>query len=174
MYFSNPARNVEQFGLKPGDHVADLGAGAGHHSFELSKAVDVTGRVYAVDLQKDLLKNLISQARMARRANIVPIVADIEKGTGLKDASMDAVLIANVLFQVDDMFAFLKEALRILKPDGTSLIIDWEKPLPGTGNHRHIVAKDHLRETAEEVGFVFSSTIDAGKYHYGIIFKKSK
>jgi ubiquinone/menaquinone biosynthesis C-methylase UbiE len=176
MHFSNPARNIEQFGLRSGDRVADLGTGTGHHSFEISKAVGPTGRVYAVDIQKDLLKKLVSQARFTGCTNIIPIVADIEKGTGLKDASVDAVLIANVLFQADDMFAFLKESLRILKPEGTSLIIDWSRSLPGgaIAHTRHIIAEDHLRETAEEVGFVFSSTIDAGKYHYGIIFRKPK
>jgi len=175
MHFSNPARNVEQFGLRLGDHVADLGSGIGHHSLELARIVGQAGRVYAVDLRKDLLKNLVSRAHAAGHVNIIPIAADVEKGTGLKGGSMDAVLIANVLFQVDDAFAFLKEALRILKTGGISLIIDWSKSLPGISPHeRLIITSDHLRDIALEVGFVLDRTTDAGEYHYGIIFKKPR
>jgi ubiquinone/menaquinone biosynthesis C-methylase UbiE len=173
MYFSDPEHNVAQFGLHAGDHVADLGAGTGHHSLELAKIVDVSGRVYAVDLQKDLLKELSDRARDEGLVNIIPIVADIEKpkGTGLESGSMDACLIANALFQVEDQFAFLKEAFRILKPQGEMLVIDWNDSYKGMGPpEKNVLKKDSLVEMAEEIGFKFNRTIGAGEYHYGLIF----
>ena len=175
MYFSDPAHNIAQFGLRVGDHVADLGAGVGHHALSLAKVVDVSGKVYAVDLQKELLKELIARAREVGVINIIPIVADIEKpkGTGLEENSMDAVLISNILFQCDDRFAFLKEAFRILKPNGEALIIDWNESFKGMGpSEKHVLSKDSLTEMAEEVGFVPDRTIGAGEHHYGLIFKK--
>lgn len=173
MYFSDPEHNVAQFGLQVGAHVADLGAGTGHHSLKLAKVVDISGKVYAIDLQKDLLKELSVRAREEGFANIVPIVGDIEKlkGTGLEDGSMDACLIANVLFQVEDQFAFLKETLRILKPGGEVLIIDWSESFKGMGpSEKHVLTKDSLMEMALEVGFEFDRTIGAGEHHYGLIF----
>jgi ubiquinone/menaquinone biosynthesis C-methylase UbiE len=175
MYFSDPAHNVAQFGLRVGDLVADLGAGVGHHALALAKAVDVSGKVYAVDLQKELLKELMVRARDAGVINIVPIAADIEKpkGTGLEENSVDAVLISNALFQSSDRFAFLKEAFRILKPSGEALIIDWNESFKGMGpSEKLLVSKDALNEIAEEVGFTFDRTIGAGDHHYGLIFKK--
>ena len=175
MYFSDPEHNVAQFGLRVGDHVADLGAGVGHHALALAKVVDVSGKVYAVDLQKELLKELVVRAREAGLVNIVPIVADIEKpkGTGLEENSMDAILISNTLFQSDDRFAFLKEAYRILKPNGEALVIDWNESFKGMGpSEKYVFSKDSLNEMAEEVGFVLDRTIGAGEHHYGLIFKK--
>jgi len=173
MYFSDPEHNVAQFGLRVGDHVADLGSGTGHHSIELAKIVDVSGRVYAVDLQKDLLKELVVRAREEGFANIIPIVADIEKpkGTGLESGSMDACVIANALFQVGDQFAFLKEAFRILKPQGELLVIDWIGSFKGMGPpEKNVLKKDSLIEMAGEIGFKLNRTIGAGEYHYGLIF----
>lgn len=175
MYFSDPAHNVAQFGLGVGDHVADLGAGVGHHAVALAKVVDVSGKVYAVDLQKELLKELMVRAREAGVVNIVPIVADIEKpkGTGLEENSMDAVIISNVLFQSADKFSFLKEAFRILKQNGRALIIDWNESFKGMGpSEKDVLSKDSLTEIAEEVGLVLDRTIGAGEHHYGLIFKK--
>ncbi|MEX0933563.1 MAG: class I SAM-dependent methyltransferase [Candidatus Paceibacterota bacterium] len=175
MYFSDPAHNVAQFGLRVGDHVADLGAGVGNHSVALAKVVDISGKVYAVDLQKELLKELMVRAREAGVVNVVPIVADIEKpkGTGLEEGSMDAVLISNTLFQSEDRFAFLKEAHRILKSNGEALIIDWAHSFKGMGpSEKHVVSKDSLIEMAGEVGFALDRTIGAGEHHYGLIFKK--
>jgi ubiquinone/menaquinone biosynthesis C-methylase UbiE len=173
MYFSDPEHNVAQFGLRVGDHVADLGAGTGHHSLHLAKIVDVSGKIYAIDIQKELLKELSVRARQEGLLNIIPIVADIEKpkGSGLEDGSMDACLIANVLFQVEDKFAFLKEAFRILKPHGEVLIIDWNDSFKGMGPpEKNILKKDSLIEMAQEIGFELDRTIGAGEHHYGLIF----
>jgi ubiquinone/menaquinone biosynthesis C-methylase UbiE len=60
--FSDPRSNIDQFRLDPGMIVADLGCGSGHYTFAIAKAVAPTGRVYAVDVQKDLLVRLKTEA----------------------------------------------------------------------------------------------------------------
>jgi len=175
MYFSDPEHNVAQFGIHIGDHVADLGTGAGHYALALAKAVEISGKVYAVDIQKDLLKELAVRAHEVGVPNILAIAADIEKshGTGLEDESVDAALTANALFQVEEKFAFLKEAFRILKKGGRILVIDWKGSFRGIGPpEKYIFSEDSLQDLMEEIGFTFIRTIDAGEYHYGLIFKK--
>lgn len=175
MYFSDPVHNIAQFGLKVGDHVADLGAGTGHHTLEMAKLVEMPGKVYAVDVQGDLLKELVSRARNEHLVNIIPVVADIERehGTGISEGALDAALIANALFQVEDKFAFLKEAFRILRDGGELLVIDWSESFGGMGpSEKYVISEDSLMEIAEEVGFEYNRSIGAGEHHYGLIFRK--
>ncbi len=116
MYFSDPERNVSQLNLEVGNVAVDLGTGMGHYALAMAKVVNISGKVIAVDIQKDLLKELSNRAREQGLANVVPMVADIERdrGTGLEDDMADIAVIANALFQVENPFAFLKEAARIL------------------------------------------------------------
>ena len=62
MNFSDPNANVLQLGLREGMKVADLGAGVGHHAIAAAHIVGETGRVYAVDVQEELLRHLESSA----------------------------------------------------------------------------------------------------------------
>lgn len=166
---------MRQLDIKVGDLVADLGTGVGHYAIALAKAVDVSGRVIAVDVQKSLLKELVARASKAGVANIVPLLADIERerGTEIESDTIDFAVIANVLFQVEDPFAFIKEAARILKLGGKLLVIDWKESFGGLGpEEKYIISEDYLSEVAEELGLKKEKEIDAGGYHYGIVFKK--
>src|SRR5690349_15540940 len=58
--FSEPSANLAKLGLVDGMKVVDLGAGSGFYSYEAARRVGATGRVYAVDVQKDLLERLRS------------------------------------------------------------------------------------------------------------------
>ena len=101
--FSDPQRNIEQFELTEGMSVADLGAGSGFYSISAARVVG-DGKVYAVDVQRDLLTKLSGDAQKSHLTNIEVIWGDAEKsgGTKLGNDSMDAVIISNILFQLQD------------------------------------------------------------------------
>ncbi len=172
--FSDPKENIEQFGLMPGMSVADFGSGSGFYSFELSKVVGETGKVYAVDVQKDLLTKLKNQATHDHLSNIDIIWGDLEKlgGTKLRDYSMDAVMIGTVLFQVEHKDAVVKEVKRILKPSGRVLVVEW-KDSDLSFAPKNVLPLQICKELFRREGFVFEKEIRAGEHHYGLIFKKS-
>lgn len=58
MSFTDPQNNIDQFDLDSGMRVADLGAGSGAYSVAAAKKVGGDGRVYAVEVQKDLLEKI--------------------------------------------------------------------------------------------------------------------
>ena len=60
--FSDPVKNIEQCGIQTGMDIADFGAGSGHYTIAGSRALMATGRVYAIDVQKDLLAKLKNEA----------------------------------------------------------------------------------------------------------------
>jgi len=174
--FSDPRRNIEQFGLSDGMIVADLGAGSGFYSMEAARAVAPHGKVYAVDIQTELLTRLINEARNRRITNLDIVVGDLEKNNGisLREGSMDAVIASNIIFMLDDKKTFLTEIRRILKSGGKLLLVDWSASFSQMGPHpEHVVYKDTARKLAQEVGFTLEKEIDAGAHHYGMILRKS-
>jgi len=173
--FSQPEKNIEQFAVDPGMKVVDLGSGAGFYTLSLAKAVGKTGKVFAVDVQQDLLLKLKNEAFRNGFENIDIVWGDIdeENSTRLADSSVDRVLIANTLFQVDDKDVVAKEAFRVLKPKCTVLIIDWTDSFGGLGPHKsRIVTPEQTKIIFQKAGFSFLREIRAGEHHYGMIFIK--
>lgn len=175
MAFSDPQHNIKQFGLHEGMTIADLGAGTGAYTIASAREVGGEGRVYAVEVQKDLLQNIKNAASDAGLSNVEVVWGDIERNgkTKIKDRTVDAVIIANVLFQVEDMDGTLLEVKRILKPEGRVLIVDWKDSFGGMGPQAgEILSYEEARKSFEENGFSFLKNIDAGDHHYGFIVKK--
>ena len=174
--FLNPLHNVEQFGIMEGMHVADFGAGSGFYTIACAKKVGDAGKVYAVDIQKELLLKIKDEARKQNLDNVEIIWGDLDKegGSKLSSASIDAVIISNVLFQAEDKASFAKEADRVLKPKGRILLVDWLNSFGNLGpTSEMIFSKEEARKIFEENGFSFDREIDAGAHHYGMVFKKS-
>jgi ubiquinone/menaquinone biosynthesis C-methylase UbiE len=174
--FSQPEKNISQIHIDPGMTVADLGSGTGNYSIALAHLVGPAGRVYAIDVQKDLLEKLKTESLNQKISNIDVLWGDLDEinGTGLVSDSVDRVIIANVLFQSEDKDQFIKEAKRILKPTGKLLFVDWTDSFSGLGPQPNEVIKpDVARTLFESEGFVFEKEIQVGDHHYGFIFKQS-
>lgn len=175
MGFSNPEKNVEQFAMRLGSSVADFGSGSGHYALSLVKAVGEKGKVYAIDIQKDLLSRLKNEANQLGFFNVEVIWGDLEKerGSKLADSCIDAVLISNLLFQVTDKGSIAREAHRILRKEGKLMVIDWIESFGGIGPHPdQVFNKDSAKELFKSSGFIFDHEIMAGEHHYGLIFRK--
>lgn len=173
--FSDPVKNIEQCGIQAGMDIADFGSGSGHYSIAAGRALMSTGRVYAIDAQKDLLTKLKNSSVKEGLYNIEVVWGDVEKPNGVKlrDASVDLVFICNLLFQLEDKAGAIKEAKRILKPGGRVLIVDWSSSFGGIGPaHGAVVKKEKAKEMFEKAGFSMDREISAGAHHYGFIFKK--
>lgn len=174
--FSDPDKNIEQFDLGKGNNVADFGAGSGFYSFSAAEAVGETGKVYSIDVQKDLLEKLKNEARNIRHLNNVDIIwADLEHlgGTRLRENSMDAVIVANVFFQLEKKNNACFEIKRILKPGGRVLVVDWASSFGGIGPQSQDVFPEELaKKLFLKNGFKEDRIISAGAQHYGVIFRK--
>jgi ubiquinone/menaquinone biosynthesis C-methylase UbiE len=170
--FSDPEKNIEQLGLQPAMSVADMGTGSGFYAMEASKRVGSGGKVYAVDVQKDLLQKLKNTATNLRAFNIEVVWGDIEKigGTRLRDACVDRVISSNVLFQVTDKNSYVLEIKRILKSGGKVMVIDWSGVTPL--GPKTLVSETQARQLFEKAGFTALNSFNAGDHHYGIIFQK--
>lgn len=174
--FSDPTKNIEQFGLKLGQYVADFGSGSGHYVIACAKIVGEAGHVYAIDIQKDLLGKVKNEALKFGLSNIDIVWGDLEKhnGSKLREGSVDAVIISNLMFQLVDKKPIAIEAFRIMKSNGKLLLIDWAESFGGIGPHRDTVfTHEQAVSVFTEAGFIVDKEIDAGAHHYGIVFAKA-
>lgn len=178
--FNNPEQNVAQLGLREGMKVADLGSGTGAYSIAAGVRVGHTGHVYAVEVQKNLVKKLESEIKESGILNVSCIWGDIEKkgGTKIADHSMDAVIIANVLFFSEDKMGLIDEAKRILKKDGKVLFIDWQANSKGNSpniglSSNNVIDPEMAISLFNKRGFKFLEKITTSDHHYGIIFTQN-
>ena len=173
MKFCNPQENVLQLGLRDGMKVADLGSGTGHYALSAARVVGETGRVYAVDIQEEVLLALKSAAAERGIRNIETVWGDFEKpgGTRLKDHSMDAAVLSNTLFQVDHRDGAVAEIKRILKTGGRLLIVDWAGCYDGLGPPADRVVSEYAAaDLFISAGFHKVKDFRAGPHHYSIVF----
>jgi ubiquinone/menaquinone biosynthesis C-methylase UbiE len=133
------------------------------------------GKVFAVDIQKDLLEKIKNGARQNQLTNVDIIWGDLEHlgGTKLRENSMEAVTICNLFFQIENKDALCLEAKRILRPNGRVLVIDWQGSFGGIGpQEKDVVSKIDMTALFQDHGFKLDREISAGAQHYGIIFRK--
>ena len=122
--------------LRPGEHVVDVGSGAGVDSLIAARMVGPTGQVIGVDMTPEMLAKARSSADVARITNV-----DFREGTGealpVEDAWADVVISNGVLNLMPDKSAALLEMARVLKPTGRLQIADIlvEKPVPADAKH---------------------------------------
>jgi ubiquinone/menaquinone biosynthesis C-methylase UbiE len=124
--FLNPVDIINQVVISENSIVADFGAGLGHYAEKLSKDVGEGGKVYLIDIQKDVLGRVKNDFDEKGIKNVEYINSNLEEENGSKIASgsVDFVLIASVLFQSLEKENIVKEAVRILAPNGRILIVE--------------------------------------------------
>ena len=172
--FSTPSINLSQFHIEPGMVVADLGCGSGEYVFDIVNRLGAHGKVYALDVQKNLVEKLDNTCKQRGITNVIALWDDLddENGIGLQDDSIDRVVASNILFQVDDVLKFALEIKRILKSTGQVLIVDWSDSFNGMGPAPHaIFTYERAKDIFERAGFTFTKDINAGDHHYGFIMK---
>jgi ubiquinone/menaquinone biosynthesis C-methylase UbiE len=182
--FSSPHENVLQLGLHEGMKVGDFGAGSGHYARAAAAVVGPSGKVYAVDVQEDVLKHLKLNTHAHHQRTIDTVWGDIEKpgGTHLRDASLDAVILANTFFQIENRFGLLSEMKRVLKQGGPPrlgvsgeagklLVVDWAGSYGGMGPApEKVVPEQDAEAFFINGGFHKVKSFRAGPHHYGVVF----
>lgn len=172
--FAHPVHNVRAFGIEPGMQVADFGSGSGAYVFAVAKALAGSGKVFAVDVQKDLLRRIENEANSKKLPNVSVLWDDLEAaGSKIASNSLHLVIVSNLLFQVEKKEEVLREAFRTLKGGGRLVLIDWSESFRGMGPiAKHVFSKDAALALAKECGFVFLREFPAGGHHYGLMFQK--
>ncbi|MFW5946413.1 MAG: class I SAM-dependent methyltransferase [Candidatus Natronoplasma sp.] len=166
----NPEKVISLLDLKEEDVIVDLGAGTGFLTIPLSKIAEY-GKVYAVDVQEEMLKELKKKCDERGCGNIDIILSE-EGNIQIEDEVADKIYILNVLHEISDMET-LDEIYRISKNGGMVCIVDWDRDViteRGPPTHERLTLEE-ATELLRENGF---HIIDKGKWedHYWIKGKR--
>jgi ubiquinone/menaquinone biosynthesis C-methylase UbiE len=169
----NPQTILNKAGATKGMIIADLGSGPGFFTIPMAQMTGEKGLVYAVDSDQAMLNGLKENiAKSEVNPNIIKIVNCDVCNTGIPKESVDLVLFANVLHEVEDKKAFFQEVRRISKPSAYIVDVDWKKVQTEYGPPiKDRLSEDEANRVLTENGFSLLKQIDIGPYHYELICK---
>jgi ubiquinone/menaquinone biosynthesis C-methylase UbiE len=117
---------LRSLGVGEGKAVADLGCGPGFFTLPASELVGPTGKVFAVDVQQEMVDDL--RSRLAQQGIVnVAVRRSSELELPIQQRSVDLALLAFMLTEVDQRSSFLLAAKRLLRADGRIAVLEWEK-----------------------------------------------
>lgn len=165
---------VEAMELKPGEFVADIGAGSGYFCWRMGKKVAPNGKIFAVDIQQEMLDLL--QRNMARHeVSNVASVLGTASDPKLPTASVDTILLVDVYHEFEFPFEMLQSMTQALKKRGRIVWVEFRAEDPSVDIKR--VHKMSVEQAIKEAS-VFSNlhlekTIDVLPQQHIMIFRKS-
>ena len=171
-------RILRELKLKKGMNLLDMACGKGEYSLAASKLVGNNGLVYAIDLWEEGIADLLKQVSDRKIKNIDAKVADLREKIPLKDSCVDLCLMATVLHdlvETNGAGQALKEAARVLRPEGMLAVIEFKKMEgpPGPPMNIRLTPEEVSRLTAP-YGFTRRRIIDVGPYNYMMLFTVQK
>lgn len=157
--FDDPARDawqkphevVQALKLAPDAAVADIGAGTGYFSVRLAHMTP-KGRVYAVDIEPDMVKYLGERAQKSGLANLTPVLGAADDAR--LPAKVDLALLVDVYHHIGNREAYFRKLAGSLKPGGTVAIIDFTKDSPIGPPPESRLAPREVRAEMERAGYV--------------------
>ena len=166
-----PTKAVAALEVRPGQIVADVGAGSGYYAMLLSKAVGAGGRVYATDIQPEML-DLIRKKLESTRTSNVEVVLGTSTESRLPDRAIDLALMVDVYHELAQPQAFLRSLKRALKPDGRLVLIEFRKEtawVPIREEHKMTIREARLE--LENEGYRFDRVIDVLPWQHILVFR---
>jgi ubiquinone/menaquinone biosynthesis C-methylase UbiE len=169
----NPQTILNEARLKKGMIIADLGSGPDFFTIPMAQMTGETGLVYAVDSNLTMLNGLKENiAKSEVNPNIIKMVNCDVCHTRIPKESVDLVLFANVLHEVEDKKAFFQEVRRISKPTAFIVDVDWKKVQTEYGPpFKERLSEDEASQVLAENRFYVIKQIEVGPYHYELICK---
>jgi ubiquinone/menaquinone biosynthesis C-methylase UbiE len=167
--WQRPTRLVRALRLRPGQTVAEIGAGSGYLVRRLARAVGPRGRVYAVDAEPRMLPILLERLHRARITNVTPVLGRDDDPL-LPDGACDLVLVVNTYHHFPGGPRYLRRLARLLRAGGRLVNVDFhrrETPV-GPPLERRIARETFLRD-ARRAGLRLVREVTLLPYQYCLV-----
>jgi ubiquinone/menaquinone biosynthesis C-methylase UbiE len=169
----DPQSMIALVPIHNGQKVADIGSGPGWLSIPLAKYL-YAGTCYAIDINKEMLDHVKAQGELAKLGNIETLVSK-ENDIPLDDASLDGVVLSNVLNEAKRPKGLIKESVRLVKKSGWISIVEWlpiqAKAEVGPAASKRLIQQE-LREAVEALGFTTLTSRQLTPHRYIIVARK--
>ena len=164
---------VDSLGVKPGEVVADIGAGTGYFSRRLSKKVGEKGRILAVDIQPEMLDLLTKEMAKLKISNVKPVLGVIDDPK-LPPASVDLVLMVDVYHEFSHPHEMMEAICKSLKPSGRVVFVEFRGEDPEVPiKPLHKMTQAQVRKEMSTQRLVWVETVEVLPRQHIIVFKKT-
>ncbi|MFO0814184.1 MAG: methyltransferase domain-containing protein [Gemmatales bacterium] len=166
---------VEACKIKPGQVVADIGAGTGMYTRLFANAVDSKGKVYAVDISQKFLDHIDKSCQSLQLKNVKTILGK-DTSPELPENSIDLAFICDTYHHFEYPYKMLTAIHQAMKPQGRLVIIDFIK-VPGQSREwilGHVRAgQDVVEQEIIKSGFKKVNEVKSMfKENYFVVFEK--
>jgi ubiquinone/menaquinone biosynthesis C-methylase UbiE len=167
-----PDRALDVLKIAKGAVVADVGAGSGYMTAKLASRVGPVGKVYAVDIQPEMLRLLGLRLKQQNILNVVPVQGEVNDPR-LPADTLDLELMVDVYHEFSEPQTMLRHLRTALKPDGRLVLLEYRKEdpsIPIRPDHKMSVSEAKLELEAE--GFTLSQVNESLPRQHILVFTK--
>ena len=167
----NTSQLLKNLGIKSGMLIADIGAGSGYHSALLSKMVG-TGKVFAVDVEPEMIAYLNERIKQEKLSRIVPVLSTEQK-VSLPENTVDIMLLVDVYHEFSYPYEMALSMRSALKPGGKLVLVEFrseDQTVPIKTIHK--MSEAQAIKELRAAGFTFDKNIDNLPWQHCMVFIK--
>lgn len=169
----HPDAAIDALNLKPGMVVADVGAGTGYMTLRMARRVGPSGKVYAEDVQPEMLRRLRQNAEQAKLSNIEAVLGT-ETDPKLPRNGLDLILMVDVYHELSHPQEMLRRIREELKPDGRLVLVEYRKEDPAVPiKPDHKMSVQEVKIETEAEGYRLDRVIETLPWQHILILKKN-
>jgi len=158
--------------LKPGNVVADVGAGSGYYTRRIANRVGPSGRVFAVDVQPEMIRMLGAIAKRPEYAHVVPVLGSTSD-VKLPTASVDLAIMVDVYHELEFPFEVLASLVRAVKPGGRIVLVEYraeDAKVPIKPMHK--MSEAQVRREVQQHDVAWERTENALPWQHVVVFRR--
>ena len=169
--WQQPERVLDTLALAPDAVVADVGAGSGYFTERLARRLAPHGRVYATDVQPEMLERLRERVEQQALGNVVVLEAAFDDPS-LPEACCDLALFSSVYKEIDDRVSYMAKLRTRLRPGGRVAILEFHPDAPGAGPPvADRLAPEQVEWELRAAGFALRARHDFLPRQYFLVFE---
>lgn len=171
---NKPEEIISALELKPGNVIADIGAGGGYFSIRFAEIVGKSGKVYAIDINPEFLQFIEEYAQEKNLNNIIPILAK-DANLDLPENILDLIFMRNVTHHLSNRVNYFANLKKYLKPDGKVAIIEYKRGSLFSFHtlFGHYLPKEKIIKEMEKAGYLFFKEFNfLERQHFTLYIKK--
>lgn len=169
--WQQPERVMQALALEPGQHVADIGTGGGYFTFRMARAVGPAGRVFAVDIDADMVSHVKERAQRDGLSNIETILAAPDDPR-LAAESVDVIFLCNTYHHIESRAGYFRRAGRALRPQGRVVIVEFKPEGWFARWFGHATPADMIRSEMEAAGYRLAQQHDFLERQHFMMFAR--
>ena len=171
--WQQPDKVLTALNLHSGQMVADLGSGGGYFTFRLARAVAPSGKVYAVDIDKEMLE-LVDKRLQEESANNVETILATPADPRLPQTGVDLIFTVNTYHPIADRVAYFANARKYLRPGGRVAIIDLDRRAWLEGLLGHYTPSQTIKREMDQAGYTLQEQLQFLDRQSFLIFSLKK